>query len=267
MQQIKQSTSAVVYAYLADGTDGYSPELEAAIIPAGVYPTCYITKNGGAPVALTLSAANFAVLSDANLPGWYKLTLATADTNTLGPLGIDVYKSGVSRHFACVVDVVSSIAADVKSDTAAILADTGTDGVVVAAAEIAKVWDEAIAGHLTAGSTGSKLNAATSVADPWSVELPGAYTGAAAGYKIGRVLSGLGAALTTLIVQDADDNPIEGVTVDFYTSSTPSDATFYTRAVSAAAGGVAVYLRSGTYYAYRFKRGYSFTDPVTITVA
>jgi hypothetical protein len=46
-------------------------------------------------------------------------------------------------------------------------------------------WDEAIAGHLTAGSTGEKLNAAGAAGDPWGTALPGAYGAGTAGKIIG----------------------------------------------------------------------------------
>jgi len=49
------------------------------------------------------------------------------------------------------------------------------------------VWDEAIAGHLTAGSTGAALNAAGAAGDPWTVDLPGSYEAPQAGYIIGRL--------------------------------------------------------------------------------
>jgi len=44
------------------------------------------------------------------------------------------------------------------------------------------VWDEQIAGHLSAGSTGEKLNSASSGGDPWGTALPGAYIPGQAGY-------------------------------------------------------------------------------------
>jgi hypothetical protein len=56
-------------------------------------------------------------------------------------------------------------------------------------AEIADaVWDEAISGHLGAGSTGAALNAAGSAGDPWTTPLPGAYGAGTAGYIIGTNL-------------------------------------------------------------------------------
>lgn len=48
------------------------------------------------------------------------------------------------------------------------------------------VWDEALAGHLSAGSTGEALNAAGASGDPWTTALPGAYTAGQAGYIIGN---------------------------------------------------------------------------------
>ncbi len=51
------------------------------------------------------------------------------------------------------------------------------------------VWDELIAGHLGAGSTGAALNAAaTSDADPWDTALPGAYIAGTAGFILGTNL-------------------------------------------------------------------------------
>lgn len=51
------------------------------------------------------------------------------------------------------------------------------------------VWDEAISGHLTSGTTGAALNAAGSAGDPWSTPLPGAYGSGTAGKIIGDNLN------------------------------------------------------------------------------
>jgi hypothetical protein len=50
------------------------------------------------------------------------------------------------------------------------------------------VWDEPIAGHLTAGSTGAALNGAGAAGDPWGTALPGAYAAGTAGDIIGNRL-------------------------------------------------------------------------------
>ena len=51
------------------------------------------------------------------------------------------------------------------------------------------VWDEAIAGHLTGGTTGAALNGAGSAGDPWTTTLPGAYGAGTAGKIVGDNLN------------------------------------------------------------------------------
>jgi len=57
------------------------------------------------------------------------------------------------------------------------------------------VWDEAISGHLTAGSTGASLNAAGSAGDPWTTTLPGSYSGSQAGKILADILVDTGTTL------------------------------------------------------------------------
>lgn len=54
------------------------------------------------------------------------------------------------------------------------------------------VWDEAIAGHAGAGTTGAALSAASSAGDPWLTALPGAYADGTAGDIIGNLVSDIG---------------------------------------------------------------------------
>lgn len=72
---------------------------------------------------------------------------------------------------------VGAMAANVLT-AAAMAADAG--------AEIADaVWDEAISGHLAAGTTGAALNGAGSAGDPWNTALPGVYAEGTAGNLVG----------------------------------------------------------------------------------
>jgi len=50
------------------------------------------------------------------------------------------------------------------------------------------VWDEALAGHVAAGSAGAALSAAGSAGDPWDTAVPGAYAAGTAGYLLGTYL-------------------------------------------------------------------------------
>ncbi|MCC7202437.1 MAG: hypothetical protein IT393_07250 [Nitrospirae bacterium] len=77
---------------------------------------------------------------------------------------------------------------DRTTDSLQALADSGGGGPT--AAQIADaVWDEAISGHLTGGSTGEKLNSAASAGDPWSTALPGSYGAGTAGKIVGDNLN------------------------------------------------------------------------------
>jgi hypothetical protein len=51
------------------------------------------------------------------------------------------------------------------------------------------VWDETLADHLGAGSTGNALNAAGAAGDPWSTAIPGAYGAGTAGKIVGDNLN------------------------------------------------------------------------------
>jgi hypothetical protein len=74
------------------------------------------------------------------------------------------------------MDANSTKLADIKAKTDAL----STDADIAAA-----VWDEALAGHSTAGSAGAGLAAAGSAGDPWSTPLPGSYEAGTAGKLIG----------------------------------------------------------------------------------
>jgi hypothetical protein len=73
--------------------------------------------------------------------------------------------------------------------TATAIATDAIDADALAAdavAEIAdSVWDELIAGHLGAGSTGKKLDDASTGGDPWATPIPGAYGAGTAGKIVG----------------------------------------------------------------------------------
>ena len=73
-----------------------------------------------------------------------------------------------------------------------------------AGAEIADaVWDEALAGHLTAGSTGAALNAAGAAGDPWTTLLPGVYGAGTAGFIVGTTLDATVSSRATQVSVDA----------------------------------------------------------------
>lgn len=100
----------------------------------------------------------------------------------------------------------------IDASVGAMAADTITASALAASAaeEIADaVWDEPLAGHLTAGSTGAALNAAGAAGDPWSTAIPGAYGAGSAGYIVGNNLD---AAITSRLAPTVSGRTLDVTT-------------------------------------------------------
>ena len=83
--------------------------------------------------------------------------------------------------------------------------DTQLGALPTAAENADAVWDEALSGHLSAGSTGEALNAAGAAGDPWTTSLPGAYSSGQAGHIIGTYLD---AAISTRLATSGYTAPL-----------------------------------------------------------
>jgi hypothetical protein len=92
----------------------------------------------------------------------------------------------VSGKIDVIDDFLDTEIAAIKAKTDNLPAAPAATGDIPTAAAIADaVWDEATAGHTTAGSTGKALTDAGSAGDPWSTALPGAYGSGTAGKIVG----------------------------------------------------------------------------------
>jgi len=125
---------------------------------------------------------------------------------------------------------VGAMAANVITATA-IAADAITAGKIAAdaigASELAtdaveeiadQVWNEILAGHLGAGSTGEALNAAGAAGDPWTTSLPGAYGAGSAGYIIGTNINATVSSRATQTSVDTVDTNVDAILVDTNTT-------------------------------------------------
>jgi len=118
---------------------------------------------------------------------------------------LDAADDAVLAAVAAIDTKIDTIDNFLDTEVAAILADTNElqtdwhdggrldlllDGASApSAADVADaVWDEALSGHLGAGSTGNALNAAGSAGDPWATALPGAYGAGTAGLLLGTTI-------------------------------------------------------------------------------
>ena len=188
----------VVPANVYDSLVGGSDALDVSLVQwLGSAPNALVSSRVDASVgamAVGVLTAN-AIATDAIQTAKIQdgaLTAAkfAADFLTAAKVASDVGTEIAAAVWAAATRTLSALgftlgAADLAADTitaAKVAADVS--------AEIADaVWDEAIAGHLGAGSTGEKLNAAGGAGDPWTTALPGAYGAGSAGKIVGDNLN------------------------------------------------------------------------------
>lgn len=162
-----------------------------------------VTGNVGGNVVGSVGSVTG--LTAANLDVAVSTRLATAgytapDNTSIAAILVDTAEIGVAgagltninlpnQTMDIVGNITGNLSGSVGSVTGAVGSVTGAVGSVTGLtnATIAdQVWDEAIAGHLGAGSTGEALNAAGAAGDPWTTTLPGAYGAGSAGFIIGN---------------------------------------------------------------------------------
>jgi hypothetical protein len=92
--------------------------------------TAYVSKNGSAPVAYTLTGSNFNEISAANMPGFYHVDFTATETNTLGEVVI-TFSGGTFDTYALRAQVIVGSIADLDASLSTIEAKVDTvDGVV-----------------------------------------------------------------------------------------------------------------------------------------
>jgi hypothetical protein len=85
-------------------------------------------------------------------------------------------------------------------------------GAIDPAAIADAVWDEALAGHVAAGSAGKGVQDSASAGDPWSTPIPGAYASGTAGKKVSDMV----AEVTAILVDTGTtlDGKVDAVKAD-----------------------------------------------------
>lgn len=107
-------------------------------------------------------------------------------------------------------------------------------------------------------ASGSAMDVLADILEDTGTTIPAAIAG------IGG-LAGSGAISFPITVQDEDSNPIDGVEVWVTTDSAGTNVVAGTLSTDAS-GIVTFMLDAGSYYVWRQKSGYNFTNPVAITV-
>lgn len=140
------------------------------------------SATAGAAGGLFIAGTNAATIITGSLTTTFSGNL-TGSVGSVATGGITTssFAAGAINAAAIATDAIDSDALAASAVTEIWAAST----VATAAAIADAVWDEAISGHLTGGTTGAALNAAGSAGDPWSTPLPGAYGAGTAGKIIG----------------------------------------------------------------------------------
>jgi len=214
---------------------------------------------------------------------WDSLTSGLTAVGSIGKHLVDNINTTIGSRLSSASYSVPPTAADIADqvwdEAIAGHAAAGSTGAALSAKPTAvqiadQVWDEVLSGHATAGSTGAALAAATAAGDPWGVAIPGAYAAGTAGYIVGNRLdanvsdtcSGMGLiTFTYTLTNTVDDEPIEDVEIVVTDDLAGTNMVAY--GITDASGEVVFHLDAGTYYLWRQKSGWNFTNPDTEVVA
>jgi hypothetical protein len=164
-------------------------KVDAAILAAGDFAQGAADKVWSTATRALTDKVGFALSAAGIQAIWDQLTSGLTAAGSIGKKLADWVLGSDSKvllsnnaHTGAVIPTVTTVSGDVS------LASADEDAIVN------KVWDEAIADHLGAGSTGAALNGAGSAGDPWTTALPGAYGAGTAGNILGNRLD---AAMTS----------------------------------------------------------------------
>ena len=189
---------------------------EIAVID-GIVDAILVDTGTDIPAALTtidnfLDTEVAAILEDTGTTLPAALTAIQADLDNPDQYKADVSALATAVNLATVDTVVDAI----KLKTDLIPTDPAETSDIPSAASISDaVWDELIAGHAIAGSTGATLAASGGASDPLLNQVPGAYASGTAGAALGRIGSGQ----ITTVSPVAQSGDVETIMGDDYSST------------------------------------------------
>lgn len=169
----------------ADRLQVHVDEMTAGIITATVIATDAIDADAIADNAINAAAIAADAITAAKIADG-AIDAATFAAGAINAAAIAADAIGASELAA---DAVTEIQSGLATAAALATVDTNVDTLVASIVTLSDVsdaiWDETLASHLAAGSTGNALNAAGAAGDPWSTAIPGAYGAGSAGKIIG----------------------------------------------------------------------------------
>lgn len=136
---LKQSTARDVMVFLVDSADHITGK-------TGLTLTITASKNGAAFASISPTVTERGT-------GWYSLALTTSHTDTLGDLALHITATGADP-----ADLVFTVVALLPGDAVTVGTNNDKTGYRLSATGVDDVWDEAQAGHTTAGTFGKYLD-------------------------------------------------------------------------------------------------------------
>jgi hypothetical protein len=180
----------------------YAQFLVSGAAGTGLTITCTIKKGSDGSAVVTGAAATEL------FGGLYKYTLASGSVDTEDDY-LAVFNEAAATADQTDVPAMWTVGkAGVENLDASISGLNDPSAATIADA----VWDETMADHVTAGSTGEKLNAAGAATDPLTNAVPGSYGSGTAGAALGRI----GSDEVTIVSPVAADSAVTIVRGDDY---------------------------------------------------
>lgn len=163
------------------------------------------TAVWGAATRILTAGTNIVLAKGVGVTGFNDLDAAGVRT------AVGMASANLDTQLAEIEGETDDIAA-VKTKTDNLPSDPAdaSDIAALFAAIPSAVWDEPIAGHLTAGTTGAELDAAGTAGDPWTALLPGSYGAGTAGKIVG---TNLDVAVSTRLATSGYTAPPSAATV------------------------------------------------------
>lgn len=213
----------------------------------------------GAPVGASISADIAAVQADTDN---VQTRLPAALVSGRMDSSVGAMAAGVVTAAAVATDAIDSDALATSAVTE-IAAGVATGSAPTAADNAAAVWNAVAASFTAAGSMGQKLNAAGGAADPLLNPVPGAYVSGTAGYALGTLPGGVGSGRYVYTVHSGSDaGPLIGAGVSVWVTSDSAGTNIVAGSlITNDLSQVTFFLNPGTYYFWRQKAGWNFTNP------
>lgn len=172
---VKVAGALVVFgSYVVLEEAAYDAMYASAADPKADINVATIDANAITATAIAADAITAAKIADGAIDA-ATFAAGAIDAAAIADGAIDAATFGAGAINAAAIAADAIGASELAADAVAEIAD--------------QVWDEVLAGHLTAGSTGAALNAAGAAGDPWGTALPGAYGAGTAGKIVGDNLN------------------------------------------------------------------------------